>query len=90
MPSPKTEASSLVKKLDAAIEDFNKKSDALFDAEIKLAETYQELTLPLKEPFRRIQKHTEFRSSLYSLFADEQDYEILQYEKLVENSNDKF
>ena len=89
MPPTKTEASSLVKKLDAAIEDFNKKSDALFDAELKLAETYQELTLPMKEPFRRIQKHTEFRSSLYSLFADEHDYEILQYEKLVERSNDK-
>ena len=57
-------------------------SDALHETEIELATTFETLAAPLKQVFSNTQKHTQFRASLFTLFADEPiDFELLHYER---------
>ena len=83
-------------KVAKAIKDYSNKllakfflhSDRLFEAEEKLAENLSHQLKPFEAVFKRVQKHTAFRSAMFSLFLDPSDneqLELFKYERDYEN-----
>ena len=63
-------------------------SDRLFEAEEKLAENLSHQLKPFEAVYQRVQKHTAFRSAMFSLFLDPSDneqLELFKYERDYEN-----
>jgi len=63
-------------------------SDRLFAAEEKLAENLSHQLKPFEAVYKRVQKHTQFRSAMFSLFLDPNDdcqLELFKYERDYEN-----
>ena len=68
--------------------DYFAASDKLFLCEEKLAENLAHQLKPFEAVYKKVQKHTAFRASMFSLFlnpSDNCELELFKYERDYEN-----
>ena len=73
---------------ESLLKNYHDCSQKLFDAELQLAEHLAHKLKPYEAVYKRVQKHTSFRSAMFSLFLDPNDdcqLELFKYERDYED-----